>query len=258
MTTSLRIAFVKSLVLFRMRVNDTKLPYLWLFLPILLRIAPFALLVFALSNNENGLRFVQITLMTAPCSILLRRIFRIQSLHKRIPAWLNHGTQVIHSLYSFVLLTFIESIIPVLVISFGVYVSTGLDAGVALRFCINSYFILLLGLILVVFSCPAILVAYKKYEDVRHGTRYSFMFFNLLLMSLISASWKSNLLSAFIPGAIFVELTGIPYGDFSGIRFFIGIIYHAAVIFVLLAKFPMKKINEIDEQIVENDLGEQL
>lgn len=243
----LRSSMIKCLVLFRMRVNGTKLPYLWLFLPVLLRVAPYALLVLTLSNNEMGLRFIQITLMTAPCSILLRRIFRIKALHQRLPEWLNKGYGVTHTLYSFALLTFLESIFPITLVSLGVLFSTGGNFLVAFRFLLISLMLLVLGIAVVVLLCPSILVAYQKYEDVRHGARYSFMILSVMLMLCITLNWSSSTLLSILPIMFFVNLTAIPYEDFRLITLLLSLISLLVVVLVLLAKFPMAKIAEIQE-----------
>ena len=248
-----RLVLLKSTIFFRVRVNDTKLPYLWLFLPVLLRVAPFAFIVLSLANAEKGLRFIQIVLVTAPASILLRRLFRIGAIHGRLPIWVNSTSSLLNTLVSFAILTVIETLPALILTSVGVSIISGGDISLSIRFFALTLTMLTLANCVVVMLSSAILEAYNRYEDVRHGARYTFMILNAFMIAAISFDFHRYIILSFVPGIFFSNLTLVPYGELVLLPLLISGLVLLILVIVIIYKFPLSKLNapEDDEDVKE-------
>ena len=248
-----RILLVKALILFRVRVNGTKFPLIWLFLPTILRVTPFAFIVFSLADAETGLRFVQVTLITAPSSILIRRIFRITSLNQRLPDWLTSKYGIANTLLAFSFLTVIETLPALLIISLSISVVTNLEWMVGVRFFGLTTLLMVFANLILIILAPALLIAYEKFEDVRFAARYSFTLLNAYLMAAIKFNFHNNIFLNLLPGVFFSNMTLLPYGGLSFTAFVSSIAILIFTIIVFAIKYPLHLLQNLGNSDLDSE-----
>jgi hypothetical protein len=120
---------------------------------------------------------------------------------------------------------------------------------IALRFLFVTLFLIIISLIVVVAVSGAILVWQQHFEDVRFGTRYSFMGLSLILFLCISSEISSQFPINQVPFMFFVNVIAYPYGSISALEVLLSFTTTIALVIIIWAKYPVSRMNAVNLSI---------
>ena len=186
-----------GIVLYRMRVRNTKLPYLWLLLPPLMRILPFVLVLAAVSESQKAIGYVAIYFSFASASVYVRRGFRINAIFpKRVPIWIADSMDLRSAARTFALTSAFENLPAAFIVAIGLGLATSTPMLVIK--VLTLLIVLIISILWIGYRIlPYLIVKNESIGDVKQSIRYIF----LGLSSLLIVVFK---VSAGIPDIVFL------------------------------------------------------
>ena len=207
-----------SWVVLRIRVSNTRLPFLWLGIPSITRLAPVLAITFTLSDDQGGLFIITFYLILTAMAIYLRRGTKIIKIYQaRIPDLFksNVSPRLFHT--AFIFLTFLENFPVMIIIFIGLVFQAGIEYASVFFFQLLGLF--WISLVLSYLYLPLIIYIGNKIEDFRQGFRYIIMSILIILILIQDNFEVVKPLAVIFPYGFLVYLKNLTEFNFANLAF---------------------------------------
>jgi hypothetical protein len=234
-----------------MRVENTKLPYLWLLLPPLMRILPFVLILGAVSDSQKAIGYIAIYFGFASASVFVRRGFRINAIFpRRVPIWIANSMNLRLAAITLAWTCAVENLPVATIIAFGIGL-TSFSATLSLKVFLLFVFLNVTTLWIGFRLLPFLVLKNVSIGDVKQSIRYIFLGLSSLLIVVFRFSTSiPDVIFAIAPFGYVPLVINSFYGDI--VSLYIGLVNFIIYSFVLSICTRRNNWNKVDNLLTKN------